>query len=174
MDQSQRANRSSRLRRSGVAGLLLIACTALLLSASPVQSGSLITPTPMFIDRLATPVVPENPTPSDLGRQVYYLHCMPCHGDVGQGLTDEWRSKWVPDHQDCWQAKCHSYSHPQDGFMIPRWAPPLVGDSMYCISDLSGRLSLYRMEAQPGGSELHLALNGEAVLTQLELVDRAP
>jgi len=53
-----------------------------------VAAGQTPQPTPT-IDRLATPVMPPSPQPADYGRQVYYLNCMPCHGDVGQGLTDE-------------------------------------------------------------------------------------
>ena len=59
------------------------------------------------------------------GRVAYGLNCISCHANRLQGLTDEWRSQWDPDHQDCWKSKCHSFNHPPDGFTIPRWAPPL-------------------------------------------------
>jgi hypothetical protein len=59
------------------------------------------------------------------GRLAYGLNCISCHANRLQGLTDEWRSEWDPDHQDCWKSKCHSVNHPPDGFIIPRWAPPL-------------------------------------------------
>jgi mono/diheme cytochrome c family protein len=114
------------LRRLGPVGLLLIASAALFSSAPPVRSDSSITPTPM-IDRLATPNIPANPTPFDLGRQVYYLHCMPCHGDVGQGLTDEWRDVWVEDHRNCWGKGCHGGRADDDGFPIPKTIPAVIG-----------------------------------------------
>jgi hypothetical protein len=80
---------------------------------------------------LATPVVPENPTPVDLGRQVYYLHCMPCHGDVGQGLTDEWRAVWVDDHQNCWARGCHGGRIDDEGFPIPKTIPAVIGSEAH-------------------------------------------
>ena len=126
MDQPQTAHRSTRWRRRCAACLLLIAVATLFFSAPSVRSDSSITPTPT-LDRLATPVVPENPTPIDLGRQVYYLHCMPCHGDVGQGLTDEWRRVWVEDHQNCWGKGCHGGHADDEGFPIPKTIPAVIG-----------------------------------------------
>ena len=82
------------------------------------------TPTP---DPLATPVMPESPTQIDIGRNLYYYHCMPCHGDRGQGLTDEWRQVWVHDHQNCWAGRCHSGRSDDEGFFIPRSVPPVSG-----------------------------------------------
>lgn len=82
------------------------------------------TPTP---DPLATPVMPESPTQIDIGRNLYYYHCMPCHGDQGQGLTDEWREVWVHDHQNCWAPRCHAGRPDDEGFFIPRFVPPVGG-----------------------------------------------
>ena len=31
---------------------------------------------------------------------------MVCHGDVGQGLTDEWRESFG-EERDCWESGCH-------------------------------------------------------------------
>jgi cytochrome c len=59
------------------------------------------------VDRLAIPVLPDHPTQVEIGKNVYYYHCMPCHGDKGQRLTSEWRSQWVDDHQNCWGRGCH-------------------------------------------------------------------
>jgi hypothetical protein len=78
-------------------------------------------------DRLAMPVLPESPTQVDTGRYLYYFHCMPCHGDRGQGLTDEWRQVWVEDHQNCWGRNCHAGRSEMDAFYIPRFVPPLSG-----------------------------------------------
>ena len=83
-------------------------------------------PTPT-IDRLATPVLPASPQPRDFGQQVYYLNCMPCHGDVGQGLTDEWRAVWEEDHQDCWASGCHGGRAGDEGFPVPRTIPAVIG-----------------------------------------------
>jgi hypothetical protein len=78
-------------------------------------------------DRLAQPVLPESPTQVDTGRYLYYFHCMPCHGDRGQGLTDEWREVWVEDHQNCWGRGCHAGRSELDAFFLPRFVPPVIG-----------------------------------------------
>ena len=91
-----------------------------------VLPGSMETP----VDRLAAPPMPENPTQADYGAQVYYQICMVCHGDQGQGLTDEWRGVLDLEDQDCWQSRCHATNHPPDGFIFPRYVPPVVGDVM--------------------------------------------
>ena len=106
--------------------MLPVVILALLCVASPSRSESPIVPTPT-LDRLATPVVPENPTPVDLGRQVYYLNCMPCHGDAGQGLTEEWRNVWVEDHRNCWAKGCHGGRLEDEGSPLPRTIPAVMG-----------------------------------------------
>jgi hypothetical protein len=54
---------------------------------------------------------------------------MPCHGDRGQGLTDEWRAAWVKDHQDCWARGCHSGRPGDEGYPLPHYIPPVMGAS---------------------------------------------
>ncbi len=80
-------------------------------------------------DRLAEPVLPESPTQAELGHSLYYFHCMPCHGDRGQGLTDEWRLVWVEDHQNCWARGCHT-GRQMAAFVIPRSVPPVSGSAL--------------------------------------------
>ncbi len=53
------------------------------------------------------------------GEEIYRLVCSACHGDIGQGLTPEWRSTWAPEDQNCWQSKCHGPNHPPEGFTFP-------------------------------------------------------
>src|SRR5512141_682444 len=36
------------------------------------------------------------PTQGGHGHDIFYLYCMPCHGDSGQGLTDEFRLREYP------------------------------------------------------------------------------
>ena len=83
-------------------------------------------PTPT-VDRLALPVLPEHPTQVELGSSLYYYHCMPCHGDQGQGLTDEWREVWEEDHQNCWASGCHGIRDQDEVFTIPTTIPPVSG-----------------------------------------------
>lgn len=70
--------------------------------------------------------LPEDATQLEYGTEVYRLVCNACHGDVGQGLTDDWRAQWPPNEQNCWQSKCHASNYPPDGFSMPI-APAVVG-----------------------------------------------
>ena len=82
-----------------------------------------LTPT---IDPLSEPPLPSNPTELELGQNRYWHWCMTCHGDRGQGLTDEFRRIWPEDHQNCWARGCHT-GRPDDlGFPIPTVVPAIV------------------------------------------------
>ena len=80
-------------------------------------------PQPIDTDRLALPILPENPTQIDLGSYSYFYNCMPCHGDQGQGLTEEFRNLWVEDHRNCWASHCHAGRPGDEGFPIPKYIP---------------------------------------------------
>ena len=82
--------------------------------------------TPDPFDRLAEPPRSDPPTQVELGHYSYYISCMVCHGDKGQGLTDEWRNVNPPEDRNCWQSRCHAPNHPPEGFEIPRSAPPVM------------------------------------------------
>ena len=84
-----------------------------------------ITPT---IDRLAIPTLPPDPSQVDKGQYLYYFHCMPCHGDQGQGLTDEWRDVWEDDHQNCWARGCHGKNQPAS-VLIPTIVPSVFNST---------------------------------------------
>lgn len=65
---------------------------------------------------------------AERGAQVFARRCSTCHGDRGQGLTDEWRATWPPTHQNCWKANCHGpQPYPENGFTLPRVIPALIG-----------------------------------------------
>jgi hypothetical protein len=89
---------------------------------SPPQPTSDPSPQPTP-DRLAIPVLPENPTQVELGSNIYYYNCMPCHGDRGQGLTDEFRQIWDEDHRNCWGRGCHGGRVEDQGFPLPQQIP---------------------------------------------------
>jgi mono/diheme cytochrome c family protein len=72
------------------------------------------------------PILPENPSLADRGFRHYYQICLACHGDWGQGLTDEWRATWGED-SNCWKSKCHAANHPSQGFDLPQTVPPVLG-----------------------------------------------
>src|SRR5688572_23546779 len=101
------------VRRSGRARVILALLVFfsggwLLFSQPSAAQETTATPAPVLtpavtptIDRLAAPPTVENPNQADEGAQLYWLHCLPCHGDQGQGLTDEWRAQYPPEDQNC-------------------------------------------------------------------------
>jgi hypothetical protein len=111
-----------------IVGLFIVfVCLAMpgvVLAQTPEPPGA---PMAGFYDRLAPPPTVYPPTQADQGAQVYYQVCMVCHGDKGQGLTDEWRGALDPADQNCWQSRCHAGNHPSDGFIFPKVVPPVVG-----------------------------------------------
>jgi len=111
------------------------------------------TPTPTS-DPLEEPPLPENPTELELGRNLYWHWCMPCHGDVGQGLTDEFRGIWEPDHQNCWERGCHAGRPGDMGFKIPTFVPPIVLENQLAdfssLQSLTGYLNSTHPPQHPG------------------------
>lgn len=109
--------------------------------------------TPTY-DPFAEPPLPENPTEYELGRNLYWHWCMTCHGDRGQGLTDEFRLIWEPDHQDCWGRGCHGGRLEDEGFPIPTVVPALVNDAhlaqFAAVQDLSNFLKATHPPQSPG------------------------
>lgn len=111
---------------------ILFACTS-----APSRAGTGLTttgsPTPTP-DPLAEPALPANPTQVEQGRHLYWLNCMPCHGDRGQGLTPEFRSLWEEGHQNCWARGCHAGRPGDQGFPLPKTIPALVSSSANLLS----------------------------------------
>ena len=68
---------------------------------------------------------PSGPTQVDLGAYTYWMHCMVCHGDQGQGLA-LFRSYYPKADQNCAASKCHGGPNPGAGFSFPD-APPIIG-----------------------------------------------
>lgn len=133
---------SRRLIISGIAVLLGLAVFVTLLTPAAAQDMGKgpqfpATPTPDVtpipgatptIDRLAAPPTVASPTQADEGAQLFWLHCQPCHGDAGQGLTDEWRAQYPPEDQNCWQSGCHGPRPYELGFILPTAVPAIIGD----------------------------------------------
>jgi cytochrome c len=92
------------------------------------QSQTQTTPIPT-VDRLAEPTLPPVAVQADRGAQVYWLSCMPCHGDKGQGLTNEFRATYPPEEQYCWARGCHGAQPYENGFRIPQTIPALIGST---------------------------------------------
>lgn len=87
--------------------------------------------------------------PSTDGAKLYEFWCSTCHGDRGQGLTAEWRAQWPEGKQNCWQAKCHSTSHPPDGFTFPKNVPALIGPNALAKFSTAQDLYAYARAAMP-------------------------
>jgi quinol-cytochrome oxidoreductase complex cytochrome b subunit/mono/diheme cytochrome c family protein len=79
-------------------------------------------PTSTFdVQRLAKPVIASGYAEQlRKGSIIYWGVCMACHGDRGQGLTEEWRDAYGPQDRNCWQKGCHGTDHPENGFLIPK------------------------------------------------------
>jgi cytochrome c len=91
-------------------------------------------------DRLAPPPMSDPPTQVEQGHYVYYLSCMVCHGDRGQGLTEEWRGALDPADRNCWQSRCHAPNHPPEGFEFPKFAPAIIGPGRLTHHETAARL----------------------------------
>src|SRR5215208_5637080 len=128
--------------------LMVVLLTPPAAKASPqLQSTSTSTPqpTPTFdLQRLEKPVIAaDNSEQVKKGSLIYWGICMACHGDTGQGLTEEWRDAFGTEDRNCWQAGCHGPDHPPEGFLIPKdkIAPGVAG---------AGKLSRFK-----NAQELH-------------------
>ena len=121
--------------------------------------------------------MPPNASQLQYGAELYRLVCQDCHGDRGQGLTAEWRSTWAPADQNCWQAKCHSESHPVDGFVLPV-APPIVGQAVMnrfaTASDLYELIQYEMPWYRPGSLTEKDAWAATAYVLKLNQIDPGP
>jgi cytochrome c5 len=96
--------------------------------------------------------LPPDASQLEYGAEIYRLVCKACHGDKGQGLTDDWRAQWAPQDQNCWQSKCHALNHPPDGFYLPV-SPAVVGPPLMIFDtalDLYNYIHNYMPWHDPG------------------------
>ena len=121
----------------------------LFLDAGDAQGSQLQTTPVPTQDRLAEPTLPADPTQADRGAQVYWLSCLPCHGDKGQGLTDEFRTTYPEEEQNCWKSGCHGKNPYESGFTIPRKIPAVIGDTALAKFSDGAQLHAYIRAAMP-------------------------
>jgi quinol-cytochrome oxidoreductase complex cytochrome b subunit/mono/diheme cytochrome c family protein len=108
-------------------------------SATPTIS---ITPT-FDSARLAQPPTAYPPAQADTGGQIYWGMCMSCHGDKGQGLTEDWVNSFPPEEKNCWDSGCHASDAPANSFVIPQTGiPALTGAG--ALARFSNSFELYR------------------------------
>lgn len=121
-------------------------------------------PTPT-VDRLAAPPTVYPPTQADDGAQLFWLHCQPCHGDQGQGLTDEWRAQYPPEDQDCWQSGCHGKQPYENGFTVPTAIPAVIGQDSLGRFETMGQVFDFMRAAMPFQDPGHLSEEEYLALT---------
>jgi cytochrome c len=131
---------------------------ALLTAASLFQEGTALsvklqsTPSATLspFERLAEPTLPATPGQADHGAQTYWLLCLPCHGERGQGLTDEFRETYPPEEQYCWERGCHGERPYDYGFKLPMKVPALIGpEAALGKFTTAARLNAYIRTAMP-------------------------
>lgn len=131
----------------GVIGISIVTSLLNTGAALSAQDGiALSTPT---VDRLAEPTLPADPGQADIGAVDYWLVCMVCHGDRGQGLTEEWRAVSGPEEMNCWQSRCHASNHPPEGFVFPRYAPRIIGQGSLARFTTAADLYTFISEKMP-------------------------
>jgi hypothetical protein len=148
---------------------------------TPIVQQGFASVTPTY-DPLAEPLLPPNPTELELGRNLYWHWCMTCHGDQGQGLTDEFRGIWDPDHQNCWARGCHAGRKEDFGFPIPTVVPGLVNGNHLAqfnsLQELADFLKATHPPQSPGvlaDEEYHaialfvFTMNGRAPETEISM-----
>jgi quinol-cytochrome oxidoreductase complex cytochrome b subunit len=130
--KSEKKRRVARVFLLGLGVMLFVAANIFLtgnVNASQNSSGATQTaipsPTPTFdVVRLAKPEAADIPTQSDKGALIFWGVCIACHGDRGQGLTDEWRLGAYAADNNCWESECHGKDHPPHGFELPKELMP--------------------------------------------------
>lgn len=144
------------LRKVLVSFILLgIAAISVLLAASGAAAFE-ITSTPSAFQptidptRLRQPPTVMPPAQADNGAQAYWSMCMSCHGDRGQGLTDEWRESYGADYRDCFKSGCHASDHADNTFEIPATGiPALIGAGKLVRFTNAHELQVYVHENMP-------------------------
>jgi cytochrome c len=117
--------------------------------ASPVSQQATPVNTLSPSERLAKPTLPAEPSQADQGAQDYWLYCLPCHGERGQGLTEEFRQTYPPEEVNCWQSGCHGKRPYEFGFTLPTKVPAVIGQSALAKFSDAAQLNSYIRAAMP-------------------------
>lgn len=130
-------------------GIALLTAGLFFEGGTASSAGQQSTPTPDALERLAEPTLPAEPSQADHGAQDYWLYCLPCHGDKGQGLTDEFRETYPPDEVNCWQSGCHGKRPYEFGFTLPTQIPAVIeGHALAKFAD-AAQLNAYIRATMP-------------------------
>jgi cytochrome c len=141
------------LFRTGAIAFGIALLTAGLFFDAGTASSVLQQPTPVAtlsaMERLAEPTLPPQPSQADHGAQDYWLYCLPCHGDRGQGLTDEFRETYPPDEVNCWQSGCHGKRPYEFGFTLPTQIPAVIEEHALAKFTDAAQLNAYIRATMP-------------------------
>ena len=118
-------------------------------TASSVDQQATLVNTLSPFERLAEPTLPAEPSQADQGAQDFWLYCLPCHGDKGQGLTEEFRTTYPPEEQYCWQSGCHGKRPYENGFTLPEHIPALIGQGSLAKFSDAAQLNSYIRATMP-------------------------
>ena len=118
-------------------------------TAASINQQATPTSTLSPFERLLEPTLPPEPSQADLGAQDYWLYCLPCHGERGQGLTQEFRETYPPEEADCWQSGCHGRTPYENGFILPTKVPAVVEHSALAKFSDAAQLNAYIRAAMP-------------------------
>ena len=100
-------------------------------------------------ERLLEPTLPAEPSQADQGAQDYWLYCLPCHGDRGQGLTEEFRETYPPEEVNCWESGCHGKRPYENGFTLPEKVPAVIGQTALGKFSDAAQLNAYIRATMP-------------------------
>jgi hypothetical protein len=100
-------------------------------------------------ERLAEPTMPAEPSQADYGARDYWLYCLPCHGDRGQGLTEEFRQTYPPEETNCWESGCHGRSPYEFGFILPTAVPAVIEHGALAKFSDAAQLNSYIRATMP-------------------------
>jgi cytochrome c len=135
---------------------LITSLFACILTAGVVFQGSSIAsatdeatpiPLPLPAPRFSEPPqAAKGATLAEQGTTIYFSLCLPCHGDKGQGLTDEWRAQFGQD-QKC--TDCHPSEGVATRYAFPRAVPALVGTNTLLRFITAKELKEYIQQKMP-------------------------
>lgn len=118
-------------------------------TASSIAQQATPTSTLSASERLLKPTLPAEPSQADRGAQDYWLYCLPCHGERGQGLTEEFRQTYPPEETNCWKSGCHGKNPYQNGFKLPTEVPAVIGEATLGKFSDAAQLHSYIRAAMP-------------------------
>jgi cytochrome c len=93
--------------------------------------------------------MPAEPSQADYGARDYWLYCLPCHGDRGQGLTEEFRQTYPPEETNCWESGCHGRSPYEFGFILPTVVPAVIEHGALAKFSDAAQLNAYIRATMP-------------------------